>query len=233
MKSEQFIATNEENYLSDSIGENIKYDDNVVEIYEKLTKDMRYHSTSMQSTILHQLLKSCGNTTLLSGIDVACGNGAFMRYTIEQFTNQNDVKIQNMVGVDISQSQIKQAKILTPKSRYPKISFEVVNASKLYTPKYNSLHNKFDFAVCRHCFNYAPNVNVLNNMMRSVYSVLKHNGIAFVETVTMGINENPKLCRILYGDNTNEFGFKFHDEYDNLCSGQMARCTIGFTEERS
>eukprot|EP01084_Bolivina_argentea_P235645 396470_1 len=95
------------------------------------------------------------------------------------------------------------------------------------------MHNSFDFAMAMFSFNYAPNVNVLNDMMKSLYLVLKPYGVAFVGAITMKINENPKLLRAAYGDERNEFGFKYHKNYDSLNNGQMATTTIGFTKQYS
>eukprot|EP01084_Bolivina_argentea_P248875 416398_1 len=189
----------------------IQYDENIAEQYKKLKHEFKYFFSSFSWTsvqLLNKLKQQQGIDNNLSIIDIACGDGNASRYITDN-TNFNNVRV---LGIDKSKPQIDVSKESTPETIYPFIQYEVGLAEDLYTDKYNHLHNSFDIALLNWCFNYATTIDAFNDMMRSVYKILKPNGFAMGLTVTC---EDGNMLKEIYGDKElNEFNFIFYDFCD-------------------
>eukprot|EP01084_Bolivina_argentea_P086198 155805_1 len=158
--------------------------------YAQLKKDYNWFFTPLSDTLITQLKLLTENKDTLDIIDIACGDGNVSRQIIDktQYLNKNNI---NIIGIDISESQIKIANENNKqKQEYIDcINYEIGNAEHI---KYK---NKFDIALCFWSFNYSTNTEILNKMMKSCYESLKDNGIAIGCTLSMN---NPNQLKQLY-----------------------------------
>lgn len=163
------------------------------------------------NTIIDQLELEFVTRTRLSDndriniIDIACGHGNVSRGIVEHVHKNNAYdhgggnlwrnKQLELVGVDISHEQINMAK-----KKYSSMieefdnvyaydmndidismSFEVGDARNIR----EEYINKFDIALSVWCLNYSSNINELYCMFKSIYKILKPEGIAICVTPTM------------------------------------------------
>eukprot|EP01084_Bolivina_argentea_P105691 189278_1 len=107
-------------------------------------------------------------------IDVACGDGNYCRAVYDRF------EYGNIVGVDISQSQIDIAKQFTDSLVYPNIKYECMDGAALS----NAYYEQFDIALAIWFFPYAEDKNKLQTFVKSVYNTMKPKSLLIAATCT-------------------------------------------------
>lgn len=128
-------------------------------------------------------------------VDLARGDGNYSRL-ISDYLNYYYT---NLIGIDVSQSQINLANTLTNSNKYPKISYDCLNVLDCKN-KYDSY---FDTGIAVWLFNYATNKTELKKYVESSYNILKNDGyligipysnINFTNIEPIGIIQNePKF----------------------------------------
>ena len=184
-----------------------QYSDDKAARYAKLKKDMHYVYDGLQTNILSQLKKYHKNLNLSSSemnvIDIACGDGNYSRCLADNF------EYNEILGVDISESQIELARNVTDTTKYPNIRYQCLDANSLISDP--SMNNKFDIALAVWFYNYASDKQSLFNYIKSTYNVMKSNSILI--GITHSIHDINKKSIGIYADDPE---FKMSNPIDSV-----------------
>ena len=168
-------VSNQRNFSKDVL----EYDDVISSKYSKAKSQLNWFYESGNETILNQISNKINTDGKISIIDLACGDGNLSKAIYNQYNRVND----NMefIGVDVSESQLNE---LYKSFDNSDINFNTIcgNVAELHEYKYNYLHNKFDIVLAQWLFNYSSNEDELYNMIYSVKSLLKNDGICVGST---------------------------------------------------
>ena len=129
-----------------------QYTPELTQKYAKLKKDMHYFYDGFQSTVLSQLdaynetQSDISNTRV---IDIACGDGNYTRLLSDKYDYQQ------IVGVDISPSQIDLAQQMTDIDKYSNVSYQCLDGSTFHIEDDATYKEQFDIALAIWFYNYA------------------------------------------------------------------------------
>jgi len=91
-------------------------------------------------------------------LDVGCGTGEISSRVVKEFAPKR------VVGLDLSERNLRRARELYPPSNFPGLSFEEGNAAEM-----GYEDSEFDVALCRHMLQAVPEpVRVIREMIRVV-----------------------------------------------------------------
>ena len=164
--------------------------------YEQCQRDFQWLYSTVSETLFVNLKKLTESKTELKICDIGCGDGNNCRMVIDRLDELAADSI-NMVGIDLSSSQIALAKSKTTATKYIDIKFEVGSAQNIPYRK------AFDVAFSMWPFGYAKNKQILQEMMTSCFQCLKPGGICIGATITM--KDPTKLA---------EYAKIYKDEFD-------------------
>lgn len=111
------------------------------------------------------VLKQLGNIEGFKCLDLACGLGNWSHFLIDQGASR-------VVGVDISESMIKEAIFSVQEDKKAKVWFVVGDCSK----PLNLPENPFDLIFAAWLLNYAPDFENMVSMWRAIHRNLKPGG---------------------------------------------------------
>jgi len=128
---ERVIAAYEENLMSSDertrrIAE--AYDE-VVELFAKWTPSSQF-SEIFEETVLELVRRYSDSFGKVRVLDVGCGHGTWIKYTLEKVGNTTNLHIK---GFDISKERIRLAKSIL--AEYPNVTLEVEDAKRYSTPE--------------------------------------------------------------------------------------------------
>jgi SAM-dependent methyltransferase len=104
-------------------------------------------------------------------LEIGCGLGRFSRSLSQRF--------QHVIGVDVSDEMIRQAKELNPSS-IQNLEFKATDGS--FYPFINS--NSIDFVFSYEVFQHMPSSNIVSNNFKEINRVLKADGVALIHVMT-------------------------------------------------
>ena len=156
----------------------IEYGDEVTANYEQFQRDWDWFYSTISETLFVNLRELTKSKRTLKICDIGCGDGNNCRMVIDRLDELAADSI-NMVGIDLSPSQIALAKSKTKSEKYIDIDFEVGSAQNI------PYREAFDVAFSMWPFSYAKNVEVLQEMMTSCFECLKPGGVCIGATPTM------------------------------------------------
>jgi len=175
----------------------LDYDDEVTITYEQFQEEMKPIYSTWAETLFVNLRELTQNKTSLTICDIGCGDGNHSRMVMDRLAELNAKEV-NIVGIDVSSSQIELAKSKTcsMKNEYDDISFEVGSAQNI------PYKNTFDVAFSMWPFGYAEDIQALQQMMKSCFECLKAGGVCIGATMTM---EDPTNLRRFAKQRKDEF----------------------------
>lgn len=104
-------------------------------------------------------------------LEIGCGLGRFSRSLAQRF--------KHVIGVDVSDEMIRQAKELNPSS-IQNLEFKVTDGA--FYPFISS--NSIDFCFSYEVFQHMPSSEIILNNFKEINRVLKSNGIALIHVMT-------------------------------------------------
>jgi ubiquinone/menaquinone biosynthesis C-methylase UbiE len=133
--------------------------------------------------VFHNACNEVPNKDKLKVMDLACGDGYFARYLKLEFPDL----IQSMVGVDISDGQIKLANRIELEQ---KLGIQYLRSDAQHLTKHpdHYFNRDFDIAVTAYLLNYARTGNQLTSFLKNVYDSLKPGGKFIALNINIGLH---------------------------------------------
>ena len=106
-----------------------------------------------------------------SAVDLGCGVGRFSRAFAGRF--------REVLGLDVSEEMVRQARRANPPGAYPNLRFEAGDGIRL--PARDGAH---DFVFSYEVFQHMPSEDVIRSNLREVARILKPGGVALLHVKT-------------------------------------------------
>jgi SAM-dependent methyltransferase len=133
--------------------------ENIAENYRLFLKSRESELKYVQIPSIRRLLN--GSLKGQRVIDMACGNGGSTRILA-------DLEPEELIGVDLSEEQVKVAQQLSSKDpKYAKIQYLVRDCSKPLEL------GQFDLVFSKHLLNYGSTKEILNGMLTTMFNATK------------------------------------------------------------
>ena len=107
------------------------------------------------------------NSVQLDALDLGCGLGRFTRALARRF--------RTVVGVDVSDGMVRDARAHNPKSEYPNITFTASDGLSLPVASASA-----DFVLSYEVFQHMPSEDVITTNLREVWRVLRPTGFGLL-----------------------------------------------------
>jgi len=118
--------------------------------------------------VLAELERPAGES---SAVDLGCGVGRFSR----AFTG----RFRDVLGIDVSEEMVRQARQVNPPDTYPNLRFEAGDGITL--PAGDDAH---DFVFSYEVFQHMPSEDVIRSNLREVARILRPGGVALLHVKT-------------------------------------------------
>ena len=223
------------------------YTDGLIGKYYRMREQMNYLYSSLEETVGDQVSKVIidkNTNKKLNVIDIGCGDGVYCRMLCDRFESS----INKIVGIDISESQIKYAQQCTNSKEYPNISYFTLDAQnidlemKKMNMKMGDDHDPgFDIGLGIWVFAEAENKIQLAKQIENAYNVLNENG-CLVCYVTTNDNLSKNIKNGIYLNDPN-FHIKINlgkqlrdnndgdgDEFEFVCQEGIINFNFGYDD---